>query len=55
MTGAGFGGCAIALVEKDKVDGFIKEVKEGYRKTIGYEPSFYLSGVGDGTLEINNL
>lgn len=27
MTGAGFGGCAIALVHKDKLDGFISKVK----------------------------
>jgi galactokinase len=52
MTGAGFGGCAIALVEKDKVKCFIEEVKIGYTKVIGYEPSFYLSGVGQGTVEI---
>jgi galactokinase len=54
MTGAGFGGCAIALVEMDKVENFIEEVKEGYAKAIGYEPSFYLSGVGEGTHEVIN-
>lgn len=52
MTGAGFGGCAIALVSKDKVDHFIEEVRNGYSKAVGYEPSFYLSGVGEGTNEI---
>lgn len=54
MTGAGFGGCAIAIVEKDKVNNFMEEVKEGYKKAIGYEPSFYLSGVGEGTHEVIN-
>lgn len=52
MTGAGFGGCAIALVKKDEVNNFINIVKENYAKIIGYEPSFYLSGVGQGTEEI---
>jgi galactokinase len=52
MTGAGFGGCAIALVKKDEVNNFINIVKENYAKIIGYEPSFYLSGVGQGTGEI---
>lgn len=52
MTGAGFGGCAIALVKKDEVNNFIDIVKENYAKIIGYEPSFYLSGVGQGTEEI---
>lgn len=52
MTGAGFGGCAIALVEKANIDSFINEVKKSYTEQIGYEPSFYLSGIGDGTEEV---
>ena len=52
MTGAGFGGCAIAVVDKNKVDGFISSVKKGYFEKIGYEPDFYLSGIGEGTQEI---
>jgi galactokinase len=52
MTGAGFGGCAIALIKKDEVDNFMNQVKENYTKLIGYEPSFYLSGIGQGTEEI---
>ncbi|WP_097028407.1 galactokinase [Clostridium peptidivorans] len=52
MTGAGFGGCAIAIVKKAEVDNFIDIVRENYKNKIGYEPSFYLSGIGDGTEEI---
>lgn len=52
MTGAGFGGCAIALVKKSEINGFTLKVKEGYTKAVGYEPSFYLSGIGQGTEEI---
>lgn len=52
MTGAGFGGCAIALVRKDKVDNFMEQVRKKYTELIGYEPSFYLSGIGQGTEEI---
>ena len=52
MTGAGFGGCAIALVKKDKIDSFIDKVKTNYTKRIGYEPSFYLSGIGEGTHQV---
>src|SRR5690625_6844872 len=37
MTGAGFGGCAIALVEKEKVDHFKQNVNRTYRDKIGYE------------------
>ena len=52
MTGAGFGGCAIAVVNKSKIDSFILSVKMSYLKKIGYEPDFYLSGIGEGTREI---
>lgn len=48
MTGAGFGGCAIAVVKKDKIDSFTNRVKENYTKRIGYEPTFYSSGIGEG-------
>ncbi|PLR70832.1 galactokinase [Bacillus sp. UMB0728] len=52
MTGAGFGGCAIAIVEKDKAASFIKEVGKKYMKRIGYAADFYAASVGDGTKEI---
>jgi galactokinase len=52
MTGAGFGGCAIAVVKKNKVDSFIEAVRSNYTSKIGYEPSFYLSGIGEGTAQI---
>lgn len=52
MTGAGFGGCAIALVKKSNVDNFIEQVRKNYATIIGYEPSFYLSGIGQGTEEV---
>nr|WP_196771758.1 galactokinase [Clostridium pasteurianum] len=52
MTGAGFGGCAIALVKKDKIEEFTEKVKKTYAGRIGYEPSFYFSGIGEGTHQI---
>lgn len=51
MTGAGFGGCAIAIVEKSKLSEFIDTVKKEYTAKIGYEPSFYQSGIGEGAEE----
>ncbi len=54
MTGAGFGGCAIALVKKDKFDTFSKEIEDFYTAKIGYAPSVYSSvpgrGVGSATI-----
>lgn len=52
MTGAGFGGCTISLVKKDKVENFIKVVGEKYKNKIGYEASFYIAEIGNGTTEI---
>ncbi len=52
MTGAGFGGCTVAIVKKDKVEEFINSVAKGYREIIGYDADFYVASVGDGTREI---
>ncbi len=52
MTGAGFGGCAIALVHKDHVDKFIDKVGKAYKKVVGYEGGFFGCSSGDGVSEI---
>ena len=49
MTGAGFGGCAIALVAKNEVEAFEKNVADIYQEEIGYLPSFYIADTADGT------
>jgi galactokinase len=48
MTGAGFGGCAIALVKADAFDEFNAGVTKYYTDKIGYAPSVYNSLIGDG-------
>ncbi|GAB2552129.1 galactokinase [Gracilibacillus alcaliphilus] len=53
MTGAGFGGCAIAIVEKDKVDSFKQAIEKAYQEKVGHAPSFYTAAIGDGAKEIN--
>jgi galactokinase len=52
MTGAGFGGCAIALVKGGAFDKFSKEITEYYTQKIGYAPSVYSSLIGDGVGEL---
>lgn len=52
MTGAGFGGCAIAIVKREAVNHFIEVVGKTYTDIVGYSPSFYLTSVSDGA--INN-
>jgi len=48
MTGAGFGGCAIALVKADDFDDFSAGVTKYYTDKIGYAPSVYSSLIGNG-------
>ena len=52
MTGGGFGGCNISIVQADRVNEFKKIVKEEYTKAVGYEPSFYMSKAGHGAYEV---
>ncbi|HWZ21774.1 MAG TPA: galactokinase [Cytophagaceae bacterium] len=51
MTGAGFGGCAIALVKNSEIDSFKKEVSLGYKSRTGLVASFYESKIGEGVHE----
>jgi len=48
MTGAGFGGCTVSIVEEDAVDNFIREVGENYHKRTGLKADFYIADIGDG-------
>jgi galactokinase len=48
MTGAGFGGCAIALVKKEEFENFSHELNDYYTHKIGYSPSIYQSLIGNG-------
>ena len=48
MTGAGFGGCTVSIVENDYVDSFIKNVGKKYKEKTGLEASFYIANIGDG-------
>ncbi|MFA7449890.1 MAG: galactokinase, partial [Bacilli bacterium] len=49
MTGAGFGGCAIGIVPKDKVESLKELVISEYTKKIGYAPTFFSSEISEGT------
>ncbi|MGJ7911921.1 galactokinase [Neobacillus sp. LXY-1] len=52
MTGAGFGGCAIAIVANETVDSFIEKVGTVYQEKIGYKADLYVASIGDGAKEI---
>lgn len=41
MTGGGFGGCCIAIVETDHIEAFTENVKNDFHNQFGYEPELY--------------
>ena len=43
MTGGGFGGCCIALVENDQVKSFKTKVEEIFEEVFQYRPEIYLA------------
>lgn len=53
MTGAGFGGCAIALVHEDYIPAFTENMQRIYREKIGYEAGFFACSSADGVREID--
>lgn len=48
MTGAGFGGCAIALIKENELKSFKDIVGKKYKKKTGYDAEFIVSSVGYG-------
>ena len=53
MTGAGFGGCIIALVETENAQNIINKVKVEYLDKIGYNADFYIAETSDGTRKLS--
>lgn len=52
MTGAGFGGCNVSLVEEGAVEAFKESVAKNYTAKTGLEPTFYVCEIGDGAKEV---
>jgi galactokinase len=52
MTGAGFGGCTVALVKEENLDEFISGVSTAYQQKTGLNAEFYLPEIGDGVKKL---
>jgi galactokinase len=56
MTGAGFGGCAVALVDREAVDGFVETVATAYERQAQRTPALYVTrpapGAGEAKLAV---
>jgi galactokinase len=52
MTGAGFGGCAIALVDKKMVADFSEKISDYYYQKTCFSAGIYICGISDGVHKI---
>jgi len=52
MTGAGFGGCCIAMVKNDRIDKFISYVGKKYAEKTDFIADFYIAKIVDGVCKI---
>jgi galactokinase len=48
MTGGGFGGCTVNLVDATDTAGFVSEVKSRYEARTGIRPNIYICAAADG-------
>ena len=52
LTGGGFGGCTVNLVDAEAVDEFKLAVAQGYQQSFGIQPEIYVCTAADGAKEI---
>ena len=52
MTGAGFGGCTVAIIKEDVIDNYIETVGTAFKNEFGHDASFFVTEIGDGGREI---
>lgn len=53
MTGGGFGGCTINLVETAQVEAFRKSMSAGYTQATAKTTEIYVSSAGEGASEVS--
>ena len=53
MTGAGFGGCAVAIVRSEAADDFVAQTASAYEKRTGHTPAVYVCQATNGAEVVN--
>jgi galactokinase len=52
MTGGGFGGCTVNLVEAAQTDNFVAKMQREYQAATGIRPQVYVCSAADGACEL---
>lgn len=52
MTGGGFGGCTVSIIDQDTVENYEQIVSTKYRDTFGYDCTFIVAAAGSGPAKI---
>jgi galactokinase len=55
MTGGGFGGCTVSLVERRTIDSFREAVSSKYQANTGISPEIFAVEASRGASEIVNV
>ncbi len=53
MTGGGFGGCTINLVERDLASAFTGNISKMYKEKTGIDPRIYITTAADGAGQVS--
>ena len=54
LTGAGFGGCAVSLVDRNRADAIVAFLKNAYYNPRQIEPIVFLTGAHGGVREADS-
>ncbi|MBR4158349.1 MAG: galactokinase [Oscillospiraceae bacterium] len=52
MTGGGFGGCTVNIVDANEIEHFTNTIQEEYSRSTGLRAEIYTASAGDGAREI---
>ncbi len=53
ITGGGFGGCTVSIVENDAVEKFQEDLRRAYHERFGLTAGFYLAAIDDGARRLD--
>jgi galactokinase len=53
LTGAGFGGCTVNLVARERAEEFSQSLARQYHSEVGYEPEIYITRASNGAELLN--